>query len=70
MMLFGLKIVRAVDGGPITGSDGLHSLHRGFIIESIGYIVFGLLGFIWAAFEPRKRAGHDMIAGTVVIHTN
>ena len=29
-------------------------------------IVFAL-GFIWAAFDSRKRGWHDMIGGTVVI---
>jgi uncharacterized RDD family membrane protein YckC len=42
-----------------------------FYAESFfaGWII-GLIGFIWAAFEPRKRAWHDMAAGTVVIHIN
>ena len=27
-----------------------------------------LLGFIWVAFDRRKRGFHDMIAKTVVVH--
>ena len=70
MMLLNLKIVRAVDGGPITGSMAFIRFIV-FVLESIGtYIVVGLLGFIWAAFDSRKRAWHDMAAGTVVIHTS
>lgn len=66
----GLKVVRAADGGPV---DGLSATVRFIVIllENIGsYLLIGLLGFIWAAFEPRKRAWHDMAAGTVVIHAN
>ena len=61
----GLKVVRAVDGGPITGSMAF--------VRFIGYIISAwvcYIGLIWAAFEPRKRGWHDMMAGTVVIHTN
>jgi uncharacterized RDD family membrane protein YckC len=61
----GLRVVRAVDGGPIDGSMA--------VLRFLGYIVSGwvfYLGFIWVAFEPRKRGWHDMMAGTVVIHIN
>jgi uncharacterized RDD family membrane protein YckC len=43
------------------------------VLRFIGYFVSSLvfdLGFIWVAFEPRKRGWHDMIAGTVIIHVN
>jgi uncharacterized RDD family membrane protein YckC len=66
----GLRVVRAIDGGPI---DGSMAFIRGLIfwLEVLGvYILIGLLGFAWAAFEPRKRAWHDMAAGTVVVHVN
>jgi uncharacterized RDD family membrane protein YckC len=62
-MVFGIKVVRAVDGGPITGNMAFMRF-IGFIVSSI---VFDL-GFIWVAFEPRKRGWADMIADTVVIH--
>jgi uncharacterized RDD family membrane protein YckC len=66
----GLKVVRAVDGGPVAGWQAF----VGFIVlilESIGsFILIGLLGFVWAAFEGRKRAWHDIAAGTVVIHVS
>ena len=61
----GLRVVRAIDGGPISGGTA--------VIRYIGIFVSGLvfyLGLIWVAFEPRKRGWHDMMAGTVVIHTN
>jgi uncharacterized RDD family membrane protein YckC len=61
----GIRVVRAVDGGPISGGQA--------VLRYIGFFVSGAvfdLGFIWAAFEPRKRAWHDIIADTVVIHVN
>jgi len=61
----GLKVVRAVDGGPISGSTAFIRFIGLFIAEAVCY-----LGLIWVAFEPRKRGWHDMMAGTVVIHTN
>jgi uncharacterized RDD family membrane protein YckC len=64
-MALNLKVVRAVDGGPISGSAAF--------IRIIGFIVAEIplyIGLIWAAFEPRKRGWHDMMADTVVIHTN
>jgi uncharacterized RDD family membrane protein YckC len=60
----GLRVVREVDGGPIDGGTAVLRL-LGFIVSGFFY-----LGFIWVAFEPRKRGWHDMIAGTVVIHVN
>jgi uncharacterized RDD family membrane protein YckC len=66
----GLRVVRAIDGGPI---DGGMAAIRALVFwgEQItaGWLL-GLIGFAWAAFEPRKRAWHDMAAGTVVIHIN
>jgi uncharacterized RDD family membrane protein YckC len=61
----GIRVVRDVDGGPISGGSA--------VIRFIGIIVSGwvlYLGLIWVAFEPRKRGWHDMMAGTVVIHVN
>jgi len=64
MMPFGLRVVRNADGGKLTwGNVGM---------RLIGWIVAGIpfaLGFIWAAFDSRKRGWHDMIGGTVVIKT-
>ena len=61
----GLRVVRAIDGGPISGGSA--------VIRYIGFFVSAIvlyLGLIWVAFEPRKRGWHDMMAGTVVIHIN
>ena len=59
----GLRVVRAADGGPIDGTVAT--------MRYIGTMLCGWacgLGYVWAAFEPRKRGWHDMIADTVVIH--
>ena len=62
-MLLGLQVYSA-DGTPI--SFGIAFL------RAVGYLVSSLLGtipigFIWAAFDKKKQAWHDKIAGTVVI---
>ncbi|MFI5259780.1 MAG: RDD family protein [Candidatus Limnocylindrales bacterium] len=61
MQACGLKIVRAVDGEAI---DWCTAAIR-FAIFAAEVIV--LPGFAVAAFERRKRAVHDLVAGTVVI---
>jgi uncharacterized RDD family membrane protein YckC len=65
MMPFGLRIVRNSDGGKLTWGN--------VIMRMIGWIVSGIvldIGFIWAAFDSRKRGWHDMIGGTVVIRNS
>lgn len=67
MRVCGLLIVRAVDGEPIEFSEGMMRFLV-FLLEIVGVlIVIGLAGFIVAAFEKRKRAVHDLMAGTVVV---
>jgi uncharacterized RDD family membrane protein YckC len=42
-----------------------------FIVRYIAYIVSTLpfcLGFLWIAFDRKKRGWHDLIAGTVVVY--
>jgi uncharacterized RDD family membrane protein YckC len=39
-------------------------------LRAFGYLISGFIldiGFIWAAFDPRKQGWHDKIAGTVVV---
>ena len=63
-MLLGIKIVRASDGGKM-------GIGRS-IVRFLGYIPVLLtmgIGFLWVAFDKRKQALHDKIAGTVVIKT-
>ena len=63
-MILGLKVVQA---------DG-KAMNLGIaFLRWVGYIVSSLvfyLGFIWIAFDKRKRGWHDRIAGTIVIRVN
>jgi uncharacterized RDD family membrane protein YckC len=64
----GLRVVREADGGPLDTGTAIIRFVVVFLELLGSAFLIGLLGFIWAAFEPRKRAWHDMAAGTVVIH--
>lgn len=61
-MMMGLKVVDAATFGPVpTGR---------LVLRYLAYYVSLLplcLGFIWIAFDKRKRGFHDMIAKTVVV---
>ena len=62
MKMFGLFVVRDVDGGPISGGQA--------VLRLVGYWVSGLvfyLGYIWVFVDKRRRGWHDLIAGTVVV---
>jgi uncharacterized RDD family membrane protein YckC len=62
--LFGLKVIQKT-GEPMT-------LGVAFL-RWVGYVISGLifnLGFIWVAFDSKKRGWHDMIAATYVIRIN
>ena len=58
----GIYVVNASDGTPITA--------RQSALRFFGYLVSYLpmgCGFLMAAYQPRKRALHDLIAGTVSV---
>lgn len=61
-MMMGLKVVDAATFGPVpTGR---------LVLRYLAYYVSMLpmfLGFVWVAFDKRKRGFHDMIAKTVVV---
>ena len=60
-MIFGLKVVQS------TGEQMTFGLA---FLRWVGYIISAVvfyLGFIWIAFDAKKRGWHDKIAGTVVI---
>ena len=63
-MLLGLRVIRAT-GRSMTYSVALLRW-AGYLVSSI----FLCLGFIWAAFDGRKQAWHDKLAGTLVILSN
>jgi uncharacterized RDD family membrane protein YckC len=62
-LVLGLKIIRS-DGGPISAGLALGRYLCYFLDEIILFI-----GFIMAGFDPEKRALHDRICDTRVIHT-
>jgi uncharacterized RDD family membrane protein YckC len=62
MKMMNIKVVRDVDGGPITMGSA--------ILRLLGYWVSSLvfyIGFIWIFIDKRQRGWFDLIAGTVVI---
>jgi len=65
MRIFRLRVVRDADGGKIGGGT---AILRWIGLAFIDSIVFGIpLGLIWILVDQRRRAWHDLIAGTCVI---
>jgi uncharacterized RDD family membrane protein YckC len=65
MRIFRLRVVRDSDGGPIGWGSAILRWIGLAIIDSI---VFGIpIGLIWIFIDKRRRAWHDLIAGTIVI---
>ncbi len=62
MRLFGLRVVRDRDGGPISGGQAVLRLIGYWINSFVFYI-----GFIWIFVDSRRRGWHDLIAGTIVV---
>lgn len=60
-MMLGIRII-SKDGSPLT-TGKLLLRYLGYIISSL----FASLGFIWVAFDKKRRGWHDMIAGTYVV---
>ena len=61
-MMLSMKIVDAETGGPMSGGQAVGRYFAYFVSA----IVF-MLGYLWVAFDPRKQAWHDKLAGTVVV---
>jgi uncharacterized RDD family membrane protein YckC len=62
MKQMGIKVVRDVDGGPLSAGQA--------ILRLIGYWISGFvfyLGYIWILIDKRRRGWFDLIAGTVVV---
>ncbi|HEY4752748.1 MAG TPA: RDD family protein [Candidatus Limnocylindrales bacterium] len=57
-----LKVVRAVDGGPLTGTQAILRLIGLWISFAVFY-----LGVIWILIDPQRQGWHDKIASTVMI---
>jgi uncharacterized RDD family membrane protein YckC len=57
-----IRVVRAADGGPITGQQAF--------LRAVGYWVSATvfyLGYVWILFDDRHQGWHDKIAETFVI---
>lgn len=64
MRMVGVRVVRAADGGSLTGQQA--------ILRAIGYWVSSAvmyLGFLWILIDDRRQGWHDKIADTVVIES-
>ena len=64
MRVLGLRVVDVQTGQNIGIGKG--------IVRYIGLIISGLpcyLGYLWAAWDPRKQGWHDKMAGTVVLRS-
>ena len=63
MRPFRLWVVRDRDGSSVGKGKAILRMVGMFFVSSIFY-----LGFVWVFVDRRRRAWHDLIAGTVVIH--
>jgi uncharacterized RDD family membrane protein YckC len=57
-----LRVVRAHDGGPLSGGQAIGRLF-GYIVSAFVFY----LGFIWILFDEKRQGWHDKLANTVVI---
>jgi uncharacterized RDD family membrane protein YckC len=60
--IVGLKVIR---------TDGTQLSVGRALLRYIGYIVSASLfsiGFLWAAFDPKRQGWHDKLAGTLVVY--
>jgi uncharacterized RDD family membrane protein YckC len=62
MRLMAIRVVRDLDGGPVSFGSGVLRLVGYWISNAALYI-----GFIWIFVDRRRRGWHDLIAGTCVI---
>ncbi len=62
-MVLGLKIVDARTGGK-PGTGQLIGRYFAYLASMIPLC----LGFLWIAFDERKQAWHDKLAGTLVVY--
>ncbi len=64
MKMLNIRVVREVDGGPVTGGQA--------ILRLIGYWINSLvfyIGFIWILIDAHRQGWHDKLANTVVIES-
>jgi uncharacterized RDD family membrane protein YckC len=57
----------------VLNEDGSPLDYRKAFLRWLGYFLCDLtlnIGYLWAAFDPRKQGLHDKVCGTVVVHEN
>jgi uncharacterized RDD family membrane protein YckC len=58
----------------VVNEDGSPIGYRKAFLRWLGYFLSGgltlYIGYLWAAFDPRKQALHDKVVRTLVIHTS
>ena len=64
-MVVAIKVVDEKTGHAMSFGQAV-GRYAGYVISTIP---LGL-GFIWAAFDPRKQGWHDKLAGTVVVRVS
>ncbi len=55
----------------VLDADGAALTYRKAFLRYLGYFLCDLtldLGYVWAAFDPRKQGLHDKICRTIVVH--
>lgn len=55
----------------VLGEDGAPISYRTAFLRWLGYLLCDLtleLGYVWAAFDPRKQGLHDKVCRTIVVH--
>jgi uncharacterized RDD family membrane protein YckC len=61
-MALSMKIVDAGTGGPMSTGQSV-GRYFAYIVSTAVF----MLGYVWIAFDRRKQAWHDKLAGTVVV---
>ena len=60
-----------VVGLRVVGTDGERLSTGKALLRYLGYIISAILfsiGFLWAAFDPKRQGWHDKLAGTLVVY--
>lgn len=61
-MMLSIRIIDEKTHGPLSWAQCI-----GRYLAYIPSMLVLFLGYLWVAWEPRKRAWHDMLAGTLVV---
>jgi uncharacterized RDD family membrane protein YckC len=67
----GQTMGKTIVGLKVIGTDGTQLSVGRALLRYIGYIVSASLfsiGFLWAAFDPKRQGWHDKLAGTLVVY--